>query len=221
MTSVPAFTALAGTPGATLDLLALGLAAEFREVDADGALAALDDLGAELAHAVAQTDGTPEAQALACAQTLGAAHGFAGDHEHYDDPRNSMLDLVLSRRRGLPILLSVVYVEVARRAGVPIEGVGLSSHFVVGHFGTEPPILLDPFAGGTRLLAEVDPAVAQPWPAHDIAMRMLNNLVAAYARRGDFGAAIQAATLRLALPATESRREMLTAELRAMQARLN
>jgi regulator of sirC expression with transglutaminase-like and TPR domain len=221
VTSVPAFTELAGTPGATLDLLALGLAAEFREVDADGALAALDELGAELAGAVAHTDGTPEAQVLACAQTLGVAHGFAGDHEHYDDPRNSMLDVVLGRRRGLPILLSVVYVEVARRAGVAIEGVGLPGHFVVGHFGTQPPILLDPFAGGTRVLTEVDPAAAQPWPAHDIAMRMLNNLVAAYARRGNLGAAIRAATLRLALPATDSHREVLTAELRAMQARLN
>jgi regulator of sirC expression with transglutaminase-like and TPR domain len=218
---MPAFTTLAATPGATLDLLALGLAGEFREVDADGALAALDDLGAELGHAIARTDGRPEAQALACAQMLGAGHGFTGDRERYDDPRNSMLDLVLSRRRGLPILLSVVYVEVARRAGVAIEGVGLPGHFVVGHFGTEPPILLDPFAGGTRVLTEVDPAVAQPWRPHDIAMRMLNNLVAAYARRGNLGAAIHAATLRLALPATGSQREMLTAELRAMQARLN
>lgn len=218
---MPAFTTLAATPGATLDLLALGLAAEFREIDAAGALAALDDLGAELARAVAQTDGTPEAQALACAQTLGAAHGFAGDHDHYDDPRNSMLDLVLSRRRGLPILLSVVYVEAARRADVAVKGVGLPGHFVVGHFGVLPPILLDPFTGGTRVRTEVDPALTQPWPAHDIAMRMLNNLVAAYARRGNFGAAIHAATLRLALPATESHREMLTAELRAIQARLN
>ena len=61
-----------------------------------------------------------------------------------------MLDLVLTRRRGLPILLSVVYVEVARRAGIQIAGVGLPGHFVVGHFGTDPPVLLDPFAGGGR-----------------------------------------------------------------------
>ena len=66
----------------------------------------------------------------------------------YDHPDNSMLDLVLTRRRGLPILLSVVYVEVARRAGIELAGVGLPGHFVVGHFGAEPAALLDPFAGG-------------------------------------------------------------------------
>ena len=51
----------------------------------------------------------------------------------------------------LPILLSVVYAEVARRAGVRISGVGLPGHFVVGHFGTLPPLLLDPFNSGTSI----------------------------------------------------------------------
>jgi regulator of sirC expression with transglutaminase-like and TPR domain len=69
-----------------------------------------------------RSERAPEAHALACGQIIGAAHGFVGDREHYDDPSNSMLDLVLTRRRGLPILLSVVYVEVARRAGIKIAG---------------------------------------------------------------------------------------------------
>jgi regulator of sirC expression with transglutaminase-like and TPR domain len=116
---------LARDPDATLDVLALGLAAEFRDVDAAGAMARLDILGAELWRAAEQTNGTPEAHALACGQIIGAAHGFVGDREHYDDPGNSMLDLVLTWRRGLPILLSVVYVEVARRAGIQIAAVGL------------------------------------------------------------------------------------------------
>jgi regulator of sirC expression with transglutaminase-like and TPR domain len=147
--------------------------------------------------------------------------GFVGDREHYDDPRNSMLDLVLTRRRGLPILLSVVYVEAARRAAIPIAGVGLPGHFVVGHFGTEPPVLLDPFAGGGRIDTDGPRDLVRPWRADEISMRMLNNLVAAYDRRGDIGAAIHAARLRLALPARASERELLQAELQVMQARLN
>ena len=61
----------------------------------------------------------------------------------------------------------------------------------------------------------------RPWRAHEVAMRILNNLVLAYDRRGDVGAAIQAARLRLALPAEGSHRDMLHAQLRAIQARLN
>ena len=125
MAKTPPFAGLARDPGATLDVLALALAAEFRDVEAADAMRTLDILGAELSHAAEQTNGTPEAHALACGQIIGAAHGFVGDQEHYDDPGNSMLDLVLRQRRGLPILLSVVYVEVARRAGIQIAGVGL------------------------------------------------------------------------------------------------
>lgn len=131
------------------------MGAEFREVDAAAAMASLDALGTELLRAAEQTSGTPEAHALACRQTLGVAHGFLGDREQYDAPQNSMLDLVLARRRGLPILLSVVYIEVARRAGIELAGVGLPGHFVVGHFGTYPRLLLDPFAGGVQVQTDV------------------------------------------------------------------
>lgn len=221
MPDLPAFAELAAAPDAGLDVLALALGAEFRDLDASAALATLDVLGAELSHDVARTNQAPEALALACAQLLGATHGFAGDREHYDDPDNSMLDLVLMRRRGLPILLSVVYVEVARRAGIPLSGVGVPGHFVVGHFGLNPPVFLDPFAGGKAIEPHVAQIHLRPWGPHEIAMRMLNNLVAAYQRRGDVGAAIRAASMRLELPAEVSMREVMQAELRAMQARLN
>jgi regulator of sirC expression with transglutaminase-like and TPR domain len=215
------FAAAAADPDTTLDVLALALAAEFRDVDVAGAMARLDVLGAEVARAAEHIDPTPRAQARACTQIIGAAHGFVGNREHYDDPDNSMLDLVLTRRRGLPILLSVVYIEAARRAAIPIVGVGLPGHFVVGHFGTDPPVLLDPFAGGAQIATDVPREVVRPWRADEIVMRMLNNLVAAYGRRGDVGGAIRAAGLRLALPAGGSQRDVLEAELRAIQARLN
>jgi regulator of sirC expression with transglutaminase-like and TPR domain len=221
MADAPSFAQLAREPDPPLGALALALAAEFHEVDVAGAIAALDALGRDVAAAASRTDGTPAAQARAVAGVIGGAHGFAGDREQYDHPDNSMLDVVLARRRGLPIVLSVVYVEAARRAGIPLAGVGLPGHFVVGHFGADPPILLDPFAGGAGVDGEPPDELVRPWHAAQIAMRMLNNLVGSYARRGDLGAAIRAGDLRLALPAEESFREGLRAELRAMQARLN
>ena len=204
-----------------MDLLALALAEEFRDVDAHAALTTLDALGAELARAAPQTRGDPGAAALACSQLLGAQHGFAGDRHNYDHPDNSMLDLVLARRRGLPILLSVVYSEVARRAGIPLAGVGLPGHFVVAHFGADPPVLLDPFDRGRVLSGAVADVLLRPWQPREIAMRMLNNLVAAFDRRGHLAAAIRAATMRLYLPAPGSLRTSLQVELRSLEARLN
>jgi regulator of sirC expression with transglutaminase-like and TPR domain len=218
---LPPFADLAAAPDAGLDMLALALAAAFHDVDAGEALATLDALGAELSRATALSGEDPESLARACVEVLGGEHGFAGDREKYDDPDNSMLDLVLARRRGLPILLSVVYVEVARRAGIALAGVGLPGHFVVGHFGADPPVLLDPFGGGREIEVSARDDQLRPWTAHEIAMRMLNNLVAAYERRGDVSAAIRAASMRLELPADGSWRQILRAELRAMQARLN
>jgi regulator of sirC expression with transglutaminase-like and TPR domain len=213
-----AFAELAAEPDPRLDLLALALAAEFRDVDPRQALAKLDVFGAELAEAGATT---PEEETRACSALLGEKHGFTGDRERYDHPENSMLDVVLSRRRGLPILLSVVYVEAARRAGIALAGVGLPGHFVVGHFGAAPPLLLDPFAGGVPLVPAVPDPLVRPWGAAEIAMRMLTNLVAAYGRRGDLALAIRAAELRLALPAEPELRATLEAEARALRSRLN
>ena len=216
------FAELAGSSDPPLDALALALAAEFRTVDAAGALAALDDLGARLAEAVAAAGdgaaGDADAEARACATLLAQRCGFAGDTEHYDDPRNSMLDVVLERRRGLPILLSVVYIEAARRAGIALSGVGLPGHFVVGNFAADPPLLLDPFDRGSAI---DPPGAVRPWPPDEIAMRMLNNLVSSYSRRGDLRHAIRAAQLRLSLRTAGAMRDTLETELRSLRARLN
>jgi transglutaminase superfamily protein len=216
------FAELAGSSDARLDELALAIAAELRPVDPVAALAALDALGRELADGLAGGDGSPAAEARAVAELLGGRHGFEGDRDEYDDPANSMLDLVLERRRGLPILLSTVYAEVARRAGVAIHGVGMPGHYVVAHFGARPPLLLDPFARGVLIEGDVaDPGLVRPWTPHETALRMLNNLVGSYRRRGDVGAAIKVAGMRLALPADPVLRDSLRAELVAMQASLN
>ncbi len=211
--TIARFPEVAARPQPPLDELALALAAEFREVDAEAALARLDALGEEVRSASGD-----ELDALT--EVLGRRHGFAGDSEHYDDPANSMLDIVLERRRGLPILLSIVYVEVARRAGLQLVGVGLPGHYVVGRFDPPPPVLLDPFDGGE--LIEVPPSEhVRAWSAHETALRMLNNLVGSFGRRSDLGRAIRAAEMRLELPLSAAEAEAFGAELRALRARLN
>lgn len=218
----PSFATLADDDDPPLDALALALAAEFADVDAAAATARLDVLGREYGEMLGATGPVPREQARALAILLGDRHGFAGDSAHYDDPRNSMLDRVLERHRGLPILLSVVYAEVARRAGVPVAGVGLPGHFVVAHFGADPALLFDPFGGGVPIQAA--PAAAQlvrPWTAKETAMRMLNNLVASYERRGQVPLGLRAAELRLLLPADPELRELLERELEMIRARLN
>ena len=218
---VPGFADLASDPTARIGALALALAAQLRAADEAAAHARLDELAAEVAGAATAQD-----ELGALARVLGERHGFAGAREDYDHPDNCMLDLVLERRRGLPIALSVVYVETARRAGIALDGVGLPGHYVVGQFGAggTPPVLLDPFAGGARIAGDAAAAAApdvRPWGAHETALRMLNNLVGSYTRRNDLGRAIRAAEMRLELPLERGLARALTAELRGLRARLN
>jgi regulator of sirC expression with transglutaminase-like and TPR domain len=215
------FLDLAAADDPPLDELALSIAAEFRSVDAGAVLGRLDALGVELTEALRECSPAPWVQASALADLLGGQYGFRGDRQEYDRPENSMLDAVLERRRGLPILLSVVYAEVARRAGVRVLGVGLPGHFVVGHFGTAPPLLIDPFAGGGSVEASPPAHMLRPWPPQEIAMRMLNNLVSSFERRGDLPSALRAAVMRQELPTLPAQDRQLEAELRGLRAKLN
>src|SRR5664280_3339782 len=79
--------------------------------------------------------------------------GFAGDEDDYYDPRNVLLGPLLERRKGMPILLSVLWMEVGRRAGIPVAGIGLPGHFIV-RVGPPPGTLADPFAGGVPLTVD-------------------------------------------------------------------
>ena len=71
--------------------------------------------------------------------------GFRGNKEAYDDPQNSYLDAVLERRLGIPITLSVVYIEIGRRVGLPMFGVNFPYHFLVRCDASGEPIFIDPF----------------------------------------------------------------------------
>lgn len=79
---------------------------------------------------------------------FGGETGFHGDQETYDEPHNSSVASVLARRRGMPITLSIITVEVARRAGIRLTGIGLPGHFVVGGRDLPDETYLDPFDGG-------------------------------------------------------------------------
>ena len=131
--------------------------------------------------------------------------GFTGNVDDYHDPRNSCLNDVLERRMGIPITLSVIMMEVGRRLGLKIVGVGLPGHFVVrAEVGSEP-VLLDPFDGGALLTHEraadlVARAVGRRIPlteAHfapaskrQILSRMLMNLRGIYCRREEWAKAL-------------------------------
>lgn len=133
---------------------------------------------------------TPLAWATALHQLLGVGHGFHGTPGDYQRLSSSLLQEVLRRRRGLPILLSVVWLEVARRAGAPVYGVALPGHFIVG-FGDPAGsyVLADPFDGG-RVLSTADaellvssttgaafsPDMITPADPLDIVQRILNNI---------------------------------------------
>lgn len=79
--------------------------------------------------------------------------GFRGNSEDYYDPKNSFLNQVLSRKTGIPITLSIVYMEMARRVGLPLEGVGFPGHFLVKYVSEEEEIIIDPFNRGEILSA--------------------------------------------------------------------
>ncbi len=126
--------------------------------------------------------------------------GFRGNAENYYDPRNSYLDEVLDRRLGIPISLSAVYIEVARRIGLTVVGVGLPGHFVVEARRDTSSLLLDPFHGGEPLTPEDCERLVEsvyggsvafseeqlrPLRKRQILTRMLNNLKRAYFTRDE------------------------------------
>lgn len=115
--------------------------------DVEGSLRLLEELGEGARRAIAADPARP---VESLNQYLFFDLGFRGNTDDYYDPRNSLLNQVLERRAGIPITLSIVYMEVGRRAGLRVEGVGLPGHFIVR--AAPPvgqPVLVDPFNGKT------------------------------------------------------------------------
>ena len=132
---------------------------EDREVDEGAVLRQLTRLGA-IATVRLERLGvrpSPQAQVELLNELLFDEEGFHGNEARYEDPRNSFLPDVMARRCGLPIALSVIYLDVARRAGIPMEGVNFPGHFLVryrtsAHHPDHPrDLVVDPFHGGAQL----------------------------------------------------------------------
>ena len=196
--------ALAALDDAQIDLArgALLIAAEGRPgVDIERSLERLDALADALRPGFdAQSDA---AAAARLCDFLFREHGFAGNPDDYYDPHHSFLDQVLERRSGLPITLSIVWIEVARRLGVDARGVGFPGHFLV-RAGTDPGLIVDPFHGHVAthdhcqgLLRAALGQQASLRPEHlaiagprQILVRILSNLKQLYSERGEWEAAL-------------------------------
>ena len=194
------FAHLVAQPDASIDLAhaALLVAAEEQPgLEVEDYRAQLYELGLQAREFVARAE---ERSAVAAFNRFVFDElGFAGNHSNYYDPRNSLLSYVLDKRTGIPITLSVVYMEIGRRAGLHVEGVGMPGHFIVRAEARDGETALvdafnaqivgaedcqdrlDTIYNGQVPLAEEH---LRPVSTRDILARILRNLKAIYAQAG-------------------------------------
>jgi len=200
------FTRAVDRPDHAIDLARAALLIaqdEYSDLDVDRYLAELDGM-AETVQPRIEAVGRPDKIIEILNRYLFNELGIVGNRNDYYNPRNSFLNEVLDRRTGIPITLSVVYIEIGRRLSLPIHGVGLPGHFIVRYDGAAPAFI-DPFNAGERLteddcrqrLREIfgAPVALRPeWLApvgnRQILTRMLYNLKGIYVRDEDFRRAI-------------------------------
>lgn len=228
---VQSFAGVALGPDPDLAVAALMIARiEYPRLDAGVYLDRLDELGGKAASRVATATrgsagrhpaATPEA--LACVNALNdflfVEEGFVGNQLQYDDPRNSFLNEVLDRRTGIPITLALVYMEVARRAGVRVEGINFPGHFLVRapaarhYLDDSPDLIIDVFHGGVLLSedacrellranlgeASAESVVLTQATKPQILVRMLTNLKRTYLKMQSFPQARAVTDLLLAI----------------------
>ncbi len=171
---------------------------EYPNLDAKAQLHRLDHMAKQVALA-------PDNASLEHVQSLNEflfhREGFSGNQEEYDDPRNSYLNDVLDRKKGIPITLSLVYLEVAKRHALPIVGVSFPGHFLVKYLTGSGEIIIDPYNQGAVLTlkdceqrlkehfgeeAELQPDFLSAATNKQILARMLNNLKGSYFRRQNY-----------------------------------
>lgn len=165
-------------------------------LDIAACCAALDGFAARCRELMVEPS-TAREQCRVLNRVLFHEHGFRGNLEYYTDPRNSFLDQVLTRRKGLPITLSLVYLLVAQRIGLTLEPVGLPGHFVVGCFLDEAPFFIDAFDQGVfrtpeEMLAilrqnDLEPTISDlaPTPVREVLCRCCRNVAKHYGAAQD------------------------------------
>ena len=191
--------AIQDQPEGRLDVAALEIASiETPDLDPGPCLQVLDRIASAIAARLSTSADGREFVRVANDYFFGDL-GFRGNEIDYNDPRNSCINYVLDRRTGIPIALSVIYIEVARRLDQPVSGVGLPGHFIVEYNDGEFATYIDPFHSGKLLSrlecqqlardrtgSEADSNALAPVGTRYILVRMLNNLRSAYFRRKEF-----------------------------------
>lgn len=201
--------------GADLASAALAIArVEYPALETERYLDRLDEMGERAAQRLGGSVKTSSESIKAFNEYLYDEEGFAGNRDRYDDPRNSFLNEVLDRRTGIPISLAVVYLELARRAGLGITGINFPGHFLLRAPGViaGDDLIIDPFHGGALLSefdcrqllrnhagdeAAFDCSLLAPATRHEIVVRMLVNLKRLYVRMRSFPQARFVSTLLL------------------------
>lgn len=209
------FAELVDKPDADIDLAraALHIAMlEYPRMDVDDELSALRRLARGASERMPE-GGDPLYRVNTLSEYLFDDVGFRGDEENYYDPRNSHLNQVLERRLGIPITLSLVYMEVGRLLGAPLLGIGMPGRFLVRHAEIED-LYVDPFHAGILLSGdecrrivedympegfEWHPALLAPASNRQILARMVRNLKAIYMEGDDYVRALEVSELALAL----------------------
>jgi regulator of sirC expression with transglutaminase-like and TPR domain len=188
----------------TLDRAALDIAQiEYPELDPEPWLQRLETMALEIGQQAGRSASGPEFIEITN-NVLFGKFGLLGNEREYYDVRNSCLNEVLDRRLGIPITLSIIYMEVARRLNRPIYGIGLPSHFLVQYADASFDTYIDPFQGGELLTrsecialvrertgAEPPPSSFIPCLPQQIVLRMLQNLKAIYVSSGIYGKAVR------------------------------
>lgn len=169
-------------------------------------VARLEAMAAAVRPRIGATD-DPREKVEALSMYLFEERGFRGNTREYYDPRNSFFNEVIDRKLGIPITLSVVYIEVGRRVDMPLRGVGMPGHFIVKHAGAEGDIFIDPFNQGRILSRQaceemVQELYTEPVPFQEaflaaatkkqIVARILMNLKAIYLHTSDHRKALSA-----------------------------
>ena len=179
---------------------------EYPELDEGRYLTRLDALAAEV-KATLPPGASAERKVGRLNTFLFHEEGFHGNREDYYDPRNSFLNDVLDRKSGIPISLSLVYLEVGRRCGLNVHGVGFPGHFLCKVELEGGELIVDPFARGQLLAldeikrrfraamgeqATFDTRALRPAGAREILVRMLHNLRQVYVHKHDLPRALSA-----------------------------
>ncbi len=185
----------------SLDRAALSIGMEeYPDLDMTHYLRKLDTLAAR-AEVVIGNERSPIGVIEGLNNVLFVQEGLRGNTEDYYDPKNSYVNEVLDRKTGIPISLSVIYMEVARRIDFPLRGVGFPGHFIVKYCEREPEILIDVFNNGKILglkdcqelldrihggSVSVHPTLLQPMDKKGIISRMLFNLKGIYYQKEEY-----------------------------------